>query len=288
VSVRPASSQIRLDLGSAPLELCMLASGSKGNSLVLRSPAGCLLVDAGLSARELLRRLALVGVKPAELCGVVLSHAHSDHSAGLGVLCRKLALPVYLSEGSRAACGRHLAGHARVVPIRSGQPIALAGMELMPFATSHDCREPLMFRVEAEGSALAVVTDLGIADPGVTRHLCDLDLLVLEANHDLERLLAGPYPWPLKQRVRGPRGHLSNRQAAELLCEIRSERLQTVVLAHLSETNNTPALALATVSGLMEERGIPLPRLEVASQNGPGLWHQAGTRVPARPLAVNS
>lgn len=187
---------------------------------MLRGPGGCLLVDAGLSARELLHRLALVGVDPAELAGVVISHAHSDHCSGLAVLCRRLGLPVYLSAGTRSACRRLLDGHARLHTLVAGSTVSVAGMELTPFATSHDCREPLMFRVDAGGRALAILTDLGEAGPGVIHHLQDLDLLVLEANHDLDRLLAGPYPWPLKQRVRGPKGHLANHQAADLLCQV--------------------------------------------------------------------
>lgn len=280
--------QTRLDLDGSPLEICLLASGSKGNSAVLRTQEGCVLVDAGLSARELLRRLALVGVKAPELCAVVVSHAHSDHCAGLSVLGKRLNLPVFLSEGTRSACARHLAGTTRVVPIRGGQPFEVAGMEILPFSTSHDCREPLMFRVSAGGSRLALATDLGLADESVTRHLRDLDLLVLEANHDLESLLAGPYPWSLKQRVRGPRGHLSNRQAAELLCEIHGPRLGTVILAHLSDTNNTPRMARETVESLLRERNLPLPELLVAAQHQPTGWWRPGSIPATLPLRMNS
>ncbi|MCB1047244.1 MAG: MBL fold metallo-hydrolase [Calditrichaeota bacterium] len=278
----PIPLQTRLDLDRSELEICVLASGSKGNSLVLRTHQGCLLVDAGLSARELLRRLSMVGVPATDLAGVLLSHAHSDHSSGLGVLCRKLGLPVFTSAGTQSACARHLTGHGRLHTIRAGQPFQVLGLDILPFAVSHDCREPLMFRVEAGQTRLAIATDLGVADPGVSQHLHGLDLLVLESNHDLERLLAGPYPWQLKQRVRGPRGHLSNRQAAELLCEVLGPRLKHVILGHLSDTNNTPALALETVRSLLRERGLVQPELRVAAQSEPGEWLRPGAdRLPA-------
>ncbi len=230
--------------GGRVLSLCVLGSGSGGNAIYLSDGLTSILVDAGLSAREIGRRLEQRGVSTAALSALLITHEHTDHVRGVERLCRRHRLPVFLTAGTRQAA----------LPLRElpdtrifdcGRPFQLGTLTVHPFSISHDACDPAGFVIGANGTRIGIATDLGIVTAVVREHLRGCRLLVLESNHDPDMLMQGPYPWFLKQRIRGRCGHLSNEDSGRLLAEIAHPGLEQVVLAHLSETNNTPAKALA-------------------------------------------
>ena len=216
--------------------------------MVIESDGRRLLLDAGFSCRELERRMRLVGVDPKSIQGIVLTHEHEDHMRGAARFGGRHHVPIYATGGTFAGARLQGATAAPLVVIRSGVPAEVAGFEIEPFAIPHDAREPVGFVVQDRlGRRVGLVADLGSRSRLAWGRLRNLDLLLLETNHDLEMLRNGPYPWSLKQRIASMHGHLSNRNAAEGLPELACDRLRFVVLYHLSRTNNLPALALEAV-----------------------------------------
>ena len=246
-----------------PLSLSVLASGSKGNAIFVTNGTNGLLVDAGLSGKELERRLDHQGLSVESIRAVVLTHEHSDHIRGVGVMSRRYDLPVYVSAGIQPHLQRHIGNVKRIVRYQCGTPFHIAGFDIHPFSLSHDAVDPAGFTISVNGKKIGIATDLGIATETVKHHLKTCDLLVLEANHDPRMLVEGPYPWPLKQRIQGRSGHLSNQDSCELLQNVMHDGLQHVILAHLSETNNTPDKALAAI---MKGISNPKPEVTVAKQ----------------------
>ena len=353
------------------MRLTVLASGSKGNSAVVATERTRVLVDAGLSCRELLRRMREAGEEPEGLSAILVTHEHQDHVAGLGVLARRLKIPVFFTEGTHRAwvralrprttmsyaawldrlraereakaaaearagvpdyefgagapdgcgaglgdgcgagfgaervdadkpevariaaaaaeeggagvtetrgepAGRRVTGEAdptflpAVEYFRSGVRFAVGDIEVCPFTIPHDAADPCGFVFSAEGLRFGLATDLGYMPPNVKAALKDLDVLLLESNHDLEMLKDGPYPWSVKQRVMSRVGHLSNLACAEFLERDYDGGAHTVVLAHLSESNNVPELARMAAEGAIGERMRLLGnRLVLARQEGP-------------------
>lgn len=250
------------------LRFCFLASGSKGNCLYLESAGRALLIDCGISCRQVFLRMQAVGLKPSSLEAIVLTHEHTDHTRGVRVLSQKLGgLPVWATPGTQAACD--LDGPVRFVPFAAGERFHAAGLEITPFSIPHDAADPVGLVAANHSARLGVATDLGKPTALVKNRLADCDALVLESNHDPAMLAAGPYPPWLKQRVASRHGHLSNQQGAELLAELHHHELRQVVLAHLSETNNTPALAHAGAADCLGRRGSSAG-LAVAAQHRPG------------------
>lgn len=250
------------------LRVAVLGSGSQGNAVVVECGRHRILIDAGFSARELDRRLDQVGVSGDSLEALVLTHEHSDHARGADVFARRWGLPVYATAGTLEEVGLKPPGRV----LRSGEPCAVGGFEIEPFAIPHDAREPvgLVVRDQA-GHRLGLAADLGSRSRLAWGRLRDLDVLILETNHDLEMLRNGPYPWHLKQRVAGRHGHLSNHDAAEGIPELVNDRLRWVVLYHLSQTNNLPALAAAAVGEALEGCGCAAASL-VTHQQQPTPW----------------
>lgn len=234
------------------LQICILASGSKGNAIHVSDGETSILIDAGLSGKEIERRLRSRGLRPEDLTALVVSHEHGDHTRGIGVLSRRYNLPVYISPATHRAAAAHLRKLPAPVPFEPGRPFIINRLTIHPFATSHDAEDPAGFTVSTDGLKVGIATDLGIATAMVKTHLQGCALLILEANHDPEMLLSGPYPWPLKQRVRGRTGHLSNPASRDLLGDLLHERLSHVILAHLSEQNNTPEKALREVGPVLQ------------------------------------
>ncbi|MDX1708796.1 MAG: MBL fold metallo-hydrolase [Desulfobacterales bacterium] len=245
------------------LAVCVLASGSRGNAIFISDGATGILLDAGLSATEIKRRLKSRGLSPNDLDAIVLSHEHSDHIQSVGVLSRQLKLPIYLSRKIKK---KALLGNSvhELRPFECGISFQINKLSIHPFKVSHDAADPVGFTIGQNGCRIGVATDLGNVTRQLKDQLQDCQLLILEANHDPQMLMSGPYPWHLKQRIQSRRGHLSNQQSRRLLQELQHRGLEYVILAHLSETNNSPRKVLAEFSGAFSRCQ---PRLTVASQH---------------------
>ena len=268
-SLRPAPAPRR---PGPPLRIGILGSGSGGNAVVVESGDHRILLDAGFSCRELARRMALLKVDPKSISALILTHEHQDHCKGADGFAKKHKIPVLATAGTRNGAGLREDRLRSSVLIRSGEPREVAGFVIEPFMIPHDAAEPVGFVVEDPyGRRLGLVADLGCRTSLAWGRLRDLDVLVLETNHDLDMLRNGPYPWSLKQRVAGRHGHLSNREAAEGLPELVGDRLSWVVLYHLSQTNNLPALAAAAIGEALDREGCPA-RLAVTEQDHPTPW----------------
>ncbi len=253
------------------MKVTILGSGSRGNSILVESGDTRLLVDAGFSGRDLARRMDAVGVDPDSITGIVITHDHGDHTQGMGVFARRHGTPLHVTAATRRACRKLLAGEEQVLEYESSLPFTVGTLRIQPFLTVHDAADPVAVTVTdtATGSKLGVATDLGRPTTSVRAALASSHLLVLEANHDHTRLWEGPYPWSVKQRIASSRGHLSNGAAAELAAELFHDGLAGVILAHLSDSCNEPAMAHATVGERLERKGFR-GHLEVATQDDPG------------------
>jgi len=246
------------------ITVCVLASGSKGNAIYISNGKTAILLDAGLSGIEIERRLNSRGLSPQTLDAIILSHEHNDHIQGVGILSRRFGLPVYMSRKTGQAALSllgHLAGRQF---FECGSAFNVKTLTIQPFSLSHDAEDPAGFTVQQNGTKIGIATDLGIATSLVKEHLKNCKLMVIEANHDPDMLLQGPYPWPLKQRIKSRSGHLSNSDTRHLLQELKHDALEHVILAHLSETNNTPEKALSEVGLAFSNCRA---RLAVATQN---------------------
>lgn len=233
------------------MRLCSIASGSSGNCIYVGDDNTHLLVDAGISKKRVEQGLHMLDVAGDELSGILVTHEHIDHIQGLGVFSRKYRIPIYATRGTLEGIrGCNTLGklpEGILHEIRVDETFALGGLKVRPFAISHDAREPSGYRIENEEKSVAVATDLGKYDGYTVEHLKNLNAVVLEANHDIHMLEVGPYPYPLKMRVMGDQGHLSNELSGRLLCDILHDNLQYVVLGHLSKENNYEELAYETV-----------------------------------------
>jgi len=220
-----------------------LGSGSSGNALLLESGGHRLLVDCGFGPRALATRLKAIGVVPESISALVITHEHVDHAQGAERAQHKWRWPVYASAATLDALPGITARWRR--PVRAGVAEPLDGFTLEPVLIPHDAAGPFAYAITAtaSGARVAVAHDLGAVPDPIRRAFQACDALCLEANHDVELLRNGPYPWPLQQRIGGGRGHLSNAQGGALAAELASPALRAVVLLHLSETNNTPVLA---------------------------------------------
>ncbi len=245
------------------LSVSVLASGSRGNATYISDGRTAILIDAGLSGVEIQRRMARKGLDPTSLDAILVSHEHADHIHGVGVLSRRFGLTVYINDRTRQASGTALGKLYALFPFSCGHAFSIGSLAIHPFSISHDAEDPAGFTISCQGAKVGVATDLGIATGVVKTHLQACDILILEANHDPQMLIDGPYPWPLKQRIRGRSGHLSNDDTALLLEALQHDRLAHVVLAHLSEENNTPEKARQAVKTVLNGASV---RLHVASQ----------------------
>jgi phosphoribosyl 1,2-cyclic phosphodiesterase len=255
-----------------PLRIGILGSGSGGNAVVVECGPHRLLIDAGFSSRELVKRMKRLEFDPSSLEALVLTHEHQDHCRGARRFARKFKLPVYATAGTLDGAGLRDDAAAGAVEIHSGEACEVAGFVVEPFLLPHDAAEPIGLLIEdPAGRRLGLVADLGCRTSLAWGRLRDLDVLILETNHDLDMLRNGPYPWSLKQRVAGRHGHLSNREAAEGLPELVGDRLRRVVLYHLSRTNNLPALAAAAIGETLDREGCPA-HLAITEQDHPTPW----------------
>ncbi len=263
------------DPGPSQLRICVLASGSSGNCTYLGTSEHGLLIDAGISAKQILSRLADAGLADAPIDAVLLTHEHRDHVQGARVLANRIEgrlgrrVP-FLSTSGTAGQIRPEHRPAGMDYLEPQVTTSVGGFEVQAFSIPHDTADPVGFRIEKNGFAVAFATDLGRPTATVEHHMRDVDVAILEFNHDLEMLLEGRYPWWLKQRVQSSHGHLSNEQAAGLLERVASPRLRHLFLAHLSHENNRPARARAAAhAALQRSAASPEVQVTVGSQTHP-------------------
>lgn len=259
------------------LAICSLASGSSGNCYVVYSEDGCILVDAGISAKQIREGLRTLGIGESELKAVLVTHDHSDHVKGLGTLLKRTDAKLYANPATFRGLDLSSA-EDRWASFETGESFEEAGMEVRSFSVSHDTADPVGFSFVRGGKQISIVTDTGIVTPEIAAQMEGADILVLESNHDENILRMGRYPWFLKQRILGERGHLSNEAAAYALAEALecdrnagSFRDRLVLLAHLSRENNFPEMAMATMSNILEERGLldRYLKLQILSRSEP-------------------
>lgn len=233
------------------MDFCSIASGSAGNCIYIGSDESAVLVDAGISGKRVEAGLNSFGHTTRDLKGILITHEHSDHIKGLGVLARKYGLPIYGTPGTLHAI-RSCGTLGKLDPelfceIHGDEPWTIGDLKILPFRISHDAAEPVAYRVTHGNKTVAVCTDLGYYDDYIVEHLKGLNAVLLESNHDINMLQVGSYPYYLKQRILGKRGHLSNENAGRLLSEILHDNMERVMLGHLSLENNYEALAYETV-----------------------------------------
>ena len=233
------------------MRLCSIASGSSGNCIYVGSENTHLLVDTGISRKRIEEGLKELEIKGEELGGILVTHEHADHIQGLGVFSRKYGVPIYATPGTMQGIkecrtlGKMPEGLYHEIQVDTD--FILGDIKVHPFAISHDANEPSGYRFEQGEKSVAVATDLGKYDEYTVENLKNLNAVLLESNHDLHMLEVGPYPYYLKQRVMGERGHLSNELSGRLLCDILHNGLKNVMLGHLSKENNYAELAYETV-----------------------------------------
>lgn len=258
------------------MRLCSIASGSSGNCIYVGHASTHLLIDAGISGKRIEEGLRGIEVEPEELAGILITHEHSDHIQGVGVLARKYKVPLYGTVETFCAMkkGKTNLGKVDDGLFREVDPeksFSIGDIRVMPFSVSHDAANPVAYVFEADGKKIGMATDLGVYTEQTVEHLKDSGILYLESNHDLNMLMVGMYPYYLKQRIAGEHGHLSNDSAAKLLCRLHHDGLQHVLLAHLSKENNYPDLAYETVRAelLMAVGAEKMPDLRVAPRDIP-------------------
>ena len=243
-----------------------LASGSSGNCILVSEGDTHLLVDCGISCLRIKKALAELGLSPADLAGIFITHEHSDHICGLATLFKQFHLPVYATPGTARQLAYRIAFLEEVLrPVPAGESVVVGDITVVSFPTSHDAAESVGYTFTADGRKAAVVTDLGVVTSRVTEAIQGSHLLVAEANHDPDMLRTGPYPYYLKERILSNQGHLSNAACADLCVTCGAQR---VILAHLSAENNSPSLARKTVQAAVGEH-IPVtvaPRSETGTR----------------------
>lgn len=233
------------------MELFSIASGSSGNCVCVGDDDTHLMIDAGISGKRIEAGMNEAGYTTKDMAGVLITHEHSDHIGGLGVVARKYGLPIYATKGTIEAIrtsrsvGRIDEGLFR--PIAAGERFEVGGLTVEAMHISHDAADPVAYFVESRGKRIGVVTDLGCYDESMMEKMQGLDAILLEANHDIHMLQAGGYPYPLKQRILGDKGHLSNERCGQLLGSILHDHMKHILLGHLSRENNYPELAFVTV-----------------------------------------
>ena len=263
------------------IKFCSLYSGSHGNCIFLGTERTKILIDAGVNAKHIEQSLRAIGENPKEISAILITHEHADHTQGAGVFARRHKTPIYANQEtwtSIAACiGPHFDHQHQITPDGPGTGFHIGDIEIQSIPISHDAAKPVAYTFFAENRQISVVTDTGIISQEIRTYVHGSDAVLLESNHDREMLTKGSYPWPLKQRIRGPLGHLNNDDAAEFALELARDGTKIIFLGHLSQHNNTPEIAFAATSeqlythgfGILSEPDIvsgPFIHLSVATQ----------------------
>ncbi|HEX6593343.1 MAG TPA: MBL fold metallo-hydrolase [Bacillota bacterium] len=238
----------------------VLASGSTGNAFYIESNETRLLVDAGLSGKQLDRLFNEISVDPTSLTGILVTHEHSDHIKGLGVIARKYNLPIYANdktwkamEGSIGKLTVDQKFHFRMEEVKT-----FGDLDVQSFGVSHDAAEPMFYTFHKDNKKVALVTDLGYVSERIKKTIEDADAYIFEANHDVQMLRMGRYPWNVKRRILGDSGHISNEDSGLALADVIGNQTKRIYLAHLSQDNNMKELARMSVQQILQERGITL------------------------------
>jgi len=251
------------------MRFSVLASGSGGNACYIETDHSRILIDAGLSCREIIRRLEILEVTPSHLDALVITHEHADHVKSAGPISRRFNTPVYINDSTmqkvRTGMGK-IQGH---VSFNTGHTIKINDLIIETFTKCHDAMDPVGLVVSSNGSRLGIITDAGRSTRLLEDRLRGCTALIIEFNHDEVMLEQGPYPLYLKRRIRGPEGHLSNKEAGELLKSVIHKDLKHIILAHLSEKNNHPEKALCAASDILKECGMEDIEILISCQHQP-------------------
>ena len=259
------------------VSVSVLASGSRGNAALVESSNARILVDAGISCRETFKRLKSIGRDPREMSAILITHEHSDHVYGLATLAKKLNVPIFMTGATHQSWSRSVRDArgerpqvAKLEIFSSGRTFHVGDIAVMPFTIPHDAADPVGFTFRAEGTKIALVTDLGYMPASVCDQLRKCDVLMIESNHDVEMLRGGSYPWSVKQRVMSRVGHLSNESLAQFFAQNYDGGASYIVLAHLSAENNHPEIALkAAEDALGRQMTLLQNRIMLAAQDAP-------------------
>lgn len=244
---------------TSALDILFLGSGSSGNATLVRTREGGVLIDCGFSAKEALRRLSLHDVPAEDIHAILVTHEHADHVSGVRVLARRLGVPVYASPGTRRAA-RLQALAEDVREIRAGDEATIAGLRVRAFRTSHDATDPVAYRVDSPaGDSFGLLTDTGEVTPEALEALQGCSRIGIECNHDTRMLETGPYPWFLKRRIAGSRGHLSNSAATSAIRSLANDSTRAVFGLHISRTNNTMEIAMGELQRAVRSMCLDVP-----------------------------
>ncbi len=242
------------------LKFCSLSSGSSGNCQYIETDRSKILIDAGFSGKQIEKLLGSIGVEPSELTGIFVTHEHSDHVHGAGVMSRRYDLPIYANgktwEGMESKLGKIKEGNIKI--FTSEEYLEYRDLDILPIKIFHDANEPVGYIINYKGKKLSLITDTGILTNTIVDRIKGSNLYLMESNHDVEMLKTGGYPWPLKQRVLSNHGHLSNDYAAEVLGQVLSGIEEIILLGHLSRENNTRELAYETVASKLSNFGLDI------------------------------
>ncbi|HEY5562439.1 MAG TPA: MBL fold metallo-hydrolase [Clostridiaceae bacterium] len=236
---------------------CSLYSGSSGNSIFVSSGSSRILIDAGLPGKRIEEALKNIGEDPKNLDGIFVTHEHSDHSKGLGVLSRRYDIPIYANELTWESL-HGIIGTVKDTNIKiiDNYGTSVKDLDISCFSLPHDAVNPVGYSINHYNKKVCIATDLGFFSPEVKNNIKDADVLLLESNHDVEMLKFGPYPYVLKRRILSDKGHLSNESCGKAILEIFDDKHKNVILGHLSKTNNIPELAYQTVISILQENKI--------------------------------
>jgi phosphoribosyl 1,2-cyclic phosphodiesterase len=251
------------------MRFSVLASGSGGNACYVETDQARILIDAGLSCRELMRRLETVQADPKALDALVVTHEHVDHMRGAGPLARLLDIPVYINRSTFRKSLKTLGNLSKPMTIHTGQTITINDLSIETFTKCHDTADPIGLVLSSDGSRLGLITDLGRSTQVVEDRLRGCHALIIEFNHDQKMLENGPYPWEVKRRIKGAEGHLSNQQAGELLEAVAHKDLDLVILAHISRVNNDEVRAFKEARDALTRRGLKNTRIVISRQDNP-------------------
>lgn len=249
------------------MDFCSLVSGSSGNCQFIQNDNTKILVDAGLSGKKIQEGLSSIDINPSDIDGILITHEHSDHIKGAGILSRRFDIPIYANEGTWEGMEKSIGNISdKNIFIIGNNDFEIGSLGINPFKIHHDCNDPLGFSIFSRNKKASILTDTGIVDENIMNAIRGSDILMVESNHDVDMLKVGSYPFYLKKRVLGKWGHLSNEDAGKIITETITKEDAIVILGHLSLENNFPELALETVRSILDKEKLESLKLNIASR----------------------